>query len=506
MAAKGGESRAGLVVFLVLFILLSITLGVTTYYGYDTANTAQANEKKAKDEGKAWENDSNWYKYVATTYRQYLGAPLPAGDDAAAYRKEYGSGSGAKDKGKAEEHKKLIETLDKNKKWDDTQKKPGESFQEEVDRLKKELADQKNATAKANEDKDKALAQAEANKREVDKAKADFQGELAKVRKANDEQVDGLRKGFEAQLKEIDNRGDKAPKEFEDLRKQMADLNKQNQKLTKDLADARKTIKERGYEVAVAAAKAEVDVSRINPDNLAKIASINPGGDMPYINLGSADNLKRQATFSIYGKGIDGKPLRDPKGKLEVIRITGPHMAQCRITELRDERRDPVLPGDFIYNPAWNPNLKQHVAIVGTIDLTGDKRDGTQEFIRTLQAQGIEVDAYMDMKTKKLMKPGGDGPGEITLRTDLLIVGDNPEFNPNIIKPKDPKEAKKDPMQEVQDEAERKGVRVMSLHTFLEMSGYPLPRSLGSDRDDRIKFHKNLDSVGSPVQRREPPK
>ena len=106
---------------------------------------------------------------------------------------------------------------------------------------------------------------------------------------------------------------------------------------------------------------------------------------------------------------------------------------------MRDQRRDPVLPGDFIYNPAWNPNVKQHVAIIGNIDLTGDHRDSVQEFLRTLKNQNVDVDAYMDMKSKKLMNAAGDGPGEITRRTDLLIVGDGPEFASGAIKAGDPR-------------------------------------------------------------------
>ena len=103
MAAKGGgESRTGLVVFLVLFILLSIGLGVTTYYGYQEADKQKADAVKAQADAKAWENDSNWYKTVADTYRLYLGTPVPAGDDIVAFRKEYGSEAGAKDKAKAE--------------------------------------------------------------------------------------------------------------------------------------------------------------------------------------------------------------------------------------------------------------------------------------------------------------------------------------------------------------------------------------------------------------------
>jgi hypothetical protein len=509
MAAKGGESRTGLVVFLILFILLSIGLGVTTYYGYDAADKATKDKAKADADAKAWENDSKWHQYLADTYRMYIGSPAPAGDDVATLRREYGNGDKAKDKGKAEDHKKLVATLDATKKWDDTQKKPGESYQEEVDQLKKKLDDAQKAVAKANKERDDANALAEANKREVDKAKADYQKKFDEQKERDAGELAALRKTVTDLQNDLKAQGDKPLTTLNEQKKENDTLVKENARLNKELTNALRTIRDRRDEMARTQAASDIDVTKIAPDSLAKIVSINSTGDMPYISLGSADNLRRQVTFSVYGKGVDGKPLKEPKAKLEVIRVTGEHLAQARITELRDERRDPVLPGDFIYNPAWNPNVKQHVAIIGTIDLTGDHRDSVQEFIRTLKNQNVDVDAYLDMRTKKLMNASGDGPGEITRRTDLLIVGDAPAFGAGPVKAGDAKaEAQDDTlkkMQEVQEQAERLGVRIVRLSTFLEMSGFPLPKPLGSEKG-KIGFQRNLEAAGSPVERHDKPK
>jgi hypothetical protein len=506
MAAKGGESRTGLVVFLVLFILLAIGLGVTTYYGYDTADKATKDKVKADGEAKAWEADANWYHYVADTYRLYLGNPVPAGDDMAAMRTSYGAGTGAKDKPKAEDHKKLIAQLDATKKWDDQLKKPSESYQEEIDKLKKELDDAKKAVTKANKERDDANALAEANKREVDKARADFQKKFDEQKERDAGELTALRKTVSDLQNDLKTLGDKPLASLAELKKENDALTKANRDANKELTKAKQALRDRADEVARSQSATEIDVSKMNPDSLAKVVKIGGNGDMPYISLGSADNLRPQVTFSIYGKGIDGKPLKEPKGKLEVVRVTGEHVAQARITDLRDENRDPVLPGDFLYNPAWNPNVKQHVAIIGTIDLTGEHRDNVQEFIRTLRNQNVEVDAYMDMRTKKLMNAAGDGPGELTRRTDLLVVGDAPEFVGGAFKAGDAKaEAANEAltkMQEVQKEAERLGVRIVRLSTFLEMSGYPLPKPLGSEKG-KIGFQRNLEATGSPVERRE---
>jgi hypothetical protein len=509
MAAKGGESRAGLVIFLIVFILLSIALGVTTYYGYQEAAAQKADAVKAQGEAKGWENDANFHHYVADTYRQYLGSPLPAGDDIVAMRASYSNPTSTKNPAKAEEHKKLIDTLDKAKKWDDSLKRPTESLQEEIDRLKTEKADAQKALAKANEEKDKANALAEANKREVDKTKADYQKKFDDQVKSDNKELERLSSTVTKLQEDLTALGNKPLKDLEDQKKEIADVRKENTRLNKELGGALKTIRDRRDEMTRSQATADIDVTKIAPENMAKIVSINGTGDMPYISLGTADNLKRQVTFSVYGKGVDGKPLREPKGKLEVIRLTGEHTAQARVTELRDERRDPILPGDFIYNPAWNPNVQQHVAIVGAIDLTGDHRDSVQDFVRTLKNQNIAVDAYLDMRTKKLMNAAGDGPGEITRRTDLLIVGTPPDLGSGPIKAGDPRAGAQEEavkkMQEVQEQAEKLGVRIVRLSNFLEMSGFPLPKPLGAEKG-KIGFQRNLDAAGSPVERHDKPK
>src|SRR5262249_21743178 len=147
--------KAGLVTFLVLFILVAITLGVTTYYGYDAADKAAKDKAEADKKAKAWENDANWYKYVADTYALYMGQQAPKGDDVGALRQQVGSGANAQDKPGAEHHKKIIDSLDQSKKWNDAQKKPVQTLQDEIDTLKKDVADKERAAKVAQEDQRK---------------------------------------------------------------------------------------------------------------------------------------------------------------------------------------------------------------------------------------------------------------------------------------------------------------------------------------------------------------
>ena len=163
MAAKrgSGESRVGLVVFLVLFILVSIGLGITTYYGYEEANNqkkaAEAKEKEAKD----WTRDANYWKFLALTYRAYTGVAQndPTAEAIPNLRSEYEKGnfSAARDDQK-EVHSKTLKEVwsdqNPNRKWDG--KRPVVTYQEEIDKLNQQVAATKVAL-KAAEDKAKGL-------------------------------------------------------------------------------------------------------------------------------------------------------------------------------------------------------------------------------------------------------------------------------------------------------------------------------------------------------------
>jgi hypothetical protein len=515
MAAKSGESRTGLVVFLVLFILLSIGLGVTTYLEWDGQKALESKAQEADKKAKDWNTDANYWKFLALTYRAYIGLPETKDDQklVAEWRKQYVTGTGDMPKARddfRDDHKKAITERWGDQtpmKWDPTIGKPSQTYQATIDELERKLAATNKAATDATAREAAANAAAEARARELEAAKKEYADNLTKLRKDNDTESQALRNTIAEQQKKLDKQGEEAPNALKPVLTEVAELRKTKQDLEKKLKAAYKTIDERRDELAAKQSAQELDISKIAPENLARITSISGTGDQPYISLGSADNLKRSVTFSIYGKGVDGRPLRDSKGKLEVSRITGEHTAQARITELKDERRDPVLPGDFIYNPAWNPNLKQHVAIVGTIDLTGEGRDNIQEFMRTLQNQNVEVDAYLDMKTLKLKKPNGD-VGDITRQTDMLILGAGPNFGGRPIKAGDAAGEAKDAilkaMQDATTQAEKLGVRIVRLNNYLETSGYAMPKSLGSEKG-KIGFQRKLDAAGSPVERKPQP-
>ena len=104
----------------------------------------------------------------------------------------------------------------------------------------------------------------------------------------------------------------------------------------------------------------------------------------------------------------------------------GPHLSAAKVVEAGNPARDPLLRGDLLFNPAWDPTQKTHVALVGIIDLNGSGVDGTQDLVRALEKQGIVVDAWLDLKDRTIKGPG------MTERTTYLIKGERPLLPPNM--------------------------------------------------------------------------
>src|SRR5207302_782302 len=76
-ANKGGDTKNGLIIALVCFVLLSIALGVTAYYGYaDNAND-RAKAKEAEGKATTMAKNRDWYKYLYLEFRKASGHGLP---------------------------------------------------------------------------------------------------------------------------------------------------------------------------------------------------------------------------------------------------------------------------------------------------------------------------------------------------------------------------------------------------------------------------------------------
>jgi hypothetical protein len=303
--------------------------------------------------------------------------------------------------------------------------------------------------------------------------------ELAKAKQANDD--------LNKQLKDNDANWAKTLATHEADKQKAVDAEKANQtSYTNQIAELNKTVqqamaqvaqKEQAYQTLKSQAEAEVKKLRDevkqaqttieNKQNLitglteaaptvpdGRIAWVNQRENTVFVNLGSDDGLQRRVSFSVYDRNATDAATAVKKGSIEILNIRGPHLAEARIMESTNS--DPMVPGDIVYTPIWDPGQTQHFAFVGFIDFDDDGISDRAKLRDLIAHNGGIVDAEMDEK--------GTVTGSMSYRTQYLILG------------KAPTEKDSDKLREgftqLSREAKTNGVPTVKLDAFLTQVGY----------------------------------
>ena len=147
-----------------------------------------------------------------------------------------------------------------------------------------------------------------------------------------------------------------------------------------------------------------------------------------WINLGLADGLRRQTTFSVFDQealnvasGINGDEAATrradvSKGKIEITRVIDQHLAEGRIVE--DQPSNPILVGDQVFSPAWKPGRRVKFALVGFMDINEDRRSDRDLIRNVIHQGGGEIDAEV--------LDDGTLVGELSENTRYLVRGKAP--------------------------------------------------------------------------------
>jgi hypothetical protein len=172
-----------------------------------------------------------------------------------------------------------------------------------------------------------------------------------------------------------------------------------------------------------------------------------------WINRGRADNLQRQTQFTVFSGDSASAAKAVKKGKVEVTRITGEHEAEARILE--DKLTDPIMAGDKVFTPLWSPGQQNHFALAGIMNLDGDGRNQIGVVRGMINGSGGVVDCELDENGKK--------QGQITVNTRFIVIGDSPDNKSgDTIKNNG----------EILSDADRYHVQVMKLAEFKQQMGY----------------------------------
>jgi hypothetical protein len=496
-----GESKVGLVVTLVFFILATLGLGVATYYGFAEQTTLTDAKTKAVKDLADMKAERDWYRIQANICRAYFDNP-PTNDTHAEemrtgkaeidkfIRDKAGKTPGDNQKDKDEVIASLGK-LNKDMPWDASRDKLPPVT---VKTLQTAAATQYQALEKTNDALKAQVTAAQAAQREAEetlkKKVQEFDAGLKNVsttaeteREKGRKQIDDARAAADSEnkakekesvekantqknLETMTARAAKAESEVNRLKQERKELNdvidETKGKLT--LLLEKQKIDARALEAEALDAKALQTLKTWNKD--WKIVMMDRQGNMPYVNLGSADKVVPQLTFSVHAVGVDGKLAPTPKGTLEIVKVVGPNLSRARVTSVKNASADPILTGDRLFNPTWDPNVKKHVAVVGIIDLHGDGRDNTADFLRQLERQGVVIDAYLDTKDFKVKGKG------ITINTDYVIVGDQLDST------NDPRARDRDLSSKVEKEIQKmraaaiaNGVNVIGYRKYMDLAG-----------------------------------
>ncbi|HVS36432.1 MAG TPA: hypothetical protein VMS17_12775, partial [Gemmataceae bacterium] len=495
------ESNVGLIVTLIFFILTSVGLGVATYYGF-AQQDALLKDKKASDKAAAdMKEKADYYQFQALWLRAIMG--LTADFDQPSDPKDATSqttGSLLKTErdqfdvgtlGKNMADRAVFADLLKNVEsgaytiipamkdgkpvaapqgqpqyvdlaWNPKTTRPNSNFLEIFFGQRALIEDLRNAVASAlklqHDKEDEATTVA----KERDDWKQKF---TDKEKELQTKDLTVKNQSYTKLVADVNTTLTKAQADFttehEARGKAEAELKKANDevaRVNKELLDLKASVNEQQQKLDTSRLEQPAEGKPIPTD--WKIVRMDRSGKEPFINLGSAQGVQPGLTFSIHAQGPDGRPVPASKGTLEVLNVVGPDLSQAQIVNVKDSFKNPILPGDYLYNPIFHPGKEQHVAIAGRIDMHGTKGDDLDEFQRVLDRNNVKVDAFLDPKEEKVK-------GRITVNTDFLILGDIADLKP------DSPEAIA--VNQLKQDAITNGVHIVSSREFLESMGRKAP-------------------------------
>ena len=136
-----------------------------------------------------------------------------------------------------------------------------------------------------------------------------------------------------------------------------------------------------------------------------------------WINRGRADSLQRQTRFTVYSGESPNSATAVKKGIVEVTRIVADHQAECRIVD--DKLTDPMMSGDKVFTALWSPGQQNHFALTGIMNLDGDGHNQMNAAIALIKDSGGVVDCWLDEQGRR--------QGQITGNTQYYVEGDPPD-------------------------------------------------------------------------------
>lgn len=276
-----------------------------------------------------------------------------------------------------------------------------------------QIAQLKDSVAKAEADRQRATQDLQA---EVERVKGIEQRSNATIAALNADvgkyksEVESYRDGVNKTKEQMDSRVDKLRKDLADAQKSADDrigkLQEENLVLQNQLSVLRGDKKTASF-------KAGDEYALVD----GNIVSVDAAARQAIISIGSSQHVPLGITFSVYSDVSSLRPDEDgnyPRGKagLEVINV-GSGSATCRI--VWESKGNPVVTGDVIANPVYDPKKVYKFLVFGNFDINGD---------------GIATPAERDELSALIQSWGGKVVDDLGGDVDFLVLGERPVLPP----------------------------------------------------------------------------
>lgn len=432
------RNQQGVVITLIVFIVLTLILGVTTYFGFKgLSETKQELAQVQGDLKNATSENSSW----ATAFKKTK--------DVAGFA---GLGDGHADLGG------LADKMTERVKGLDAATGGATTYEDAVAKLAANLAQKNNELVAAQADVAAAQAamnaeveKSDAQKKEFDdkvaQMQADFDKSLADARASYQELTDS----FNKQTQEVDAVKAQAKDAIATAKQETADYKESATKIAEINSDLARRIDQLSN-----AEFERADAEVVYADQANKVVRLNVGTD---------DGIRPLTTFNVFPSDAIDVGGAKSKGSVQVVAALGPHECEARILE--DEMSSPIMAGDLVYTPLWRPGETVRYALDYNLDINGDGRSDLDEIVGLIQLAGGEVAAYLDANGKEV--------GAIDSGVYRVVVSEE-EIVDALKKDASLDQATKDQILKTRenflDSAAKNGVRTMTLSDFLVRVGY----------------------------------
>lgn len=291
-----------------------------------------------------------------------------------------------------------------------------------------------------------------------DKTKSELEaaaGDARKVQAAKEAELLALRQEFDTYRNQLNQQKDEQAAAVDKTRKDLADLqakaDKQLQEAQRNLKNTQQVLTQRDTQI-----KELTETTFEVPDG--KVTWVNPRSNLVYINLGSADGLRNQVTFAVYGTDVNNLAKEEKKGTVEVTRVVNEHLSEARI--VAETGKEPIVPGDVVYTPLWSANSAMRFALAGAMDINDDGKDDRDVVRRLITMNHGKIDAE---------DKDGDVSGSVTRNTRYIVMGGAPEVGDKSDASAASRQAA---WSKIVNEARANGVEEISVQQLLDYIGY----------------------------------